>query len=114
MGSASAQTLTQAVRLWKSLAAPPRRAYALAMTNVFVSPERAAFLRERLKKLLAERQAAKANFASICERLASESRSSFGKFASSFEEVVPDFTQLGAGAPEAHRNASRDDLNDCT
>ena len=69
---------------------PPRRAYPRAMTHVLVTPERTAILCERLKKLLAERQAAKANFAATCERLATEPRSSFGDFVPTFEEVAPD------------------------
>ncbi len=61
------------------------------MTHVLVTPERAAFLRQRLKEKLAERRAAKAAFASVCARLATEPRSSFGKeFALSFEEVIPE------------------------
>lgn len=65
------------------------------MTHVLVTPERAAFLRQRLKEKFAEREAAKANFAATCARLATEPRSSFGEFALSFEEVAPT-TMIGA------------------
>ncbi len=68
------------------------------MTHVLITPERAACLRQRLKKLLAERQAAKADFAAVCARLATEPRSSFGEFEMSFEAIEgrtlsPDFTE---------------------
>jgi hypothetical protein len=62
------------------------------MTHVLVAPERAAFLRERIKKLLAERQAGK----EAVERIvAGEPRSSFGEFTLSFEEIMPDIGRLG-------------------
>ncbi len=72
------------------------------MTHVLVTPERAAFLRERLKKLLAERQVAKANFAATCARLATEPRSSFGEFALPFEEIGLGFGQSETNGVNAH------------
>jgi len=63
-------------------------AYTLAMTHVLVTPERAAFLRQRLKEKFAELQAAKADFAVVCARIATERRSEFGEFGPSFEEVT--------------------------
>ncbi len=65
------------------------------MTHSLVTPERAAEFREQLKKLFAERQVAKSNFAAMCMRIATEQRSSFGKFTLSFEEVAPDFEETG-------------------
>lgn len=67
-----------------------RGAYARAMNHILVTPERAAFLRQRLKEKFAELQAAKADFPAVCARLATEPRSSFGDFTPSFEEVVSD------------------------
>jgi hypothetical protein len=52
--------------------------------NTLVMPERAAVLRERLKKLFAERQAAK----KVIDRIAAgEPRESFGAFTLSFEDI---------------------------
>lgn len=76
----------------------PKRAYALAMIHVLVTPERAAVVRERLKKLFAERQAAKADFAAVCARLATEPRSTFGEFAPSFEEIEADLERSDEAA----------------
>lgn len=76
----------------------PRRAYARLMTQVLVTPERAAVLRERLKEKFAERQAAKADFAVMCDRLATEPRWSFGDFTLSFEEILSDHGELGPSA----------------
>lgn len=45
--------------------------------------------RERFMKRRAKRQAAKADLTSICEKLATEPRSSFGNFSLSFEAIVP-------------------------
>lgn len=45
--------------------------------------------RERFVKRRAKRQAAKADFATICERLSTEPRQSFGNFTLSFETIVP-------------------------
>ncbi len=71
-----------------------RMAYPRDMTHVLVTPERAAFLRQRLKEKFAELHAAKADFSVVCEMLAMEPRSSFGDFAPSFEEVAPDLESL--------------------
>jgi hypothetical protein len=60
---------------------------ALCFVNdhVLVTPERAAFLRQRLKMLFAERQAAQ----EAIERIAAGApRSKLGKFDLSFEHVV--------------------------
>jgi len=69
------------------------------MTNVLVRPERAAFLRQRFRKMLAERLAARADFAAMCVRIAAEPRSSFGKFTLSFEEIAPDLEGLETKTP---------------
>jgi hypothetical protein len=61
------------------------------MTHVLVTPERYAVLLERMKKLLAKRQAA----TDAIERIAAGApRSSFGNFTKSFEEVVPDLGRV--------------------
>lgn len=65
-----------------------RRQMGSAVPDMIVTPERAAFLRQRLKEKFAELQAAKADFPARCARLATEPRASFGKFAPSFEEVT--------------------------
>jgi uncharacterized protein YoaH (UPF0181 family) len=60
------------------------------MTNAIFTHEQNAAAVERLKKKLAARQAAK----EAVERIAAGvPRSSFGKFALSFEEIVPDFAK---------------------
>jgi hypothetical protein len=83
-----------------ALVTTPRHAYAAMMTHVLVTPERAAFLRERLKKLLAERWAAKEGFAAMCEKIATEPRSSFGKsFVLSFDDVQTDVSLVERSSP---------------
>ncbi|QGM97702.1 hypothetical protein [Methylocystis parvus] len=82
------------------------------MTNVLVTPERAAFLRQRLKEKFAELQAAKANFSAVCERLGTEPRSKFGEFAQSFEEIgldwsVPLLTRACRSGSSAQANVER-------
>lgn len=53
-------------------------------SNTVVTPERAAVLRERLKKLFAARQASR----KIIDRIAAgEPRESFGAFKISFEDI---------------------------
>jgi hypothetical protein len=70
------------------------------MVHVLVTPKRAAFLRERVRKLLAERFAGK----EAVERIvAGAPRSSFGKFARSFEEI-----EGGLRAFKAERDEQRD------
>ena len=65
------------------------------MTQFLVTPERAAVLRERLKEKFAERQAAKADFAVMCDRLATEPRWSFGDFTLWFEEIIRTMASWG-------------------
>jgi hypothetical protein len=63
---------------------PAGRAYSSTMTHVLVTPKRAAFLHQRLKKKLAARQAAQE---AVDRIVAGAPRSSFGKFTLSFDEV---------------------------
>jgi hypothetical protein len=71
------------------------------MTHVLVTPERAAFLRERLKKLFAERQAAQETVDSIAT---GGPRSSFGPFERSFDEIGAEVE--GANEVEDDRSES--------
>jgi hypothetical protein len=78
--------------------------YTAMMTQVLVTLERAAILCERLKKKFAERQAAKVAFASMCEKIATEPRSSYGKeFALSFDEVNPELGRQWSSVPASGR-----------
>lgn len=71
---------------------PTPLAYAAIMTNVIFTSEQYAAACARLKKKLAARQAAQ----EAVERIAAGApRSSFGKFTSSFEEIVSDFEPPG-------------------
>jgi hypothetical protein len=73
-------------------------------SNKVTNSEQYAAALARLKRKFAERQVAKAGFAAMCERIATEPRSAFGaEFTLSFEEIGLDLETLKPSALTLNR-----------